>query len=411
MTLEFEKLTPEIERMAQGAYERSQKQSVTLKDALQRLREHATDWDNLDACIELAVQKTDEKFFRAARPVDHLEPLDATIDAPSPPAQATLVATDGSQILPDHHGAYLYALINIGVVAYYHGQGRTPTTITYPQLTYPNGAESAGLLDEEEFAESGAIVNIRRDLAEIQTLAGSSYAIAGEEPPPWLAILDQRLLYWPTGVSGNSEGKRVLEGWQNAMTELRRSGALLCGYITRPGKRSVLTMLETLDIRTDGFDPKTLERRAEPGEPTDAHLFRRLLEPGQRSKVFADVSQHNNDFRRRDPLNEVCFFYLNPGRHGNQIARVDIPMWVVQDSAATSLVHALVYDQCRIMGNYPYILTRADEEAVVRFRDRENLEVMIANAMQRFGLSQDETPKQSGKDVARAGRTRHELHG
>jgi hypothetical protein len=407
MTLEFEKLTPEIDRMAQGAYQRSQKQSVTLKDALQRLHDHATDWDNLDHCVELAVERTDEKFFRAARPVDRIEPLDAAVDPPAPPPAATIVATDGSQILPDHHGAYLYALINIGVVIYYHGQGRTPATITYPQLTYPNGVESAELLDEEEFADSGAIVNIRRDLQEIQTLAASAYVLAGEEPPPWLAILDQRLLYWPTGVSGNSEGKRVLEGWQNAMASLHESGALLCGYITRPGKRSVLTMLETLDIQADGYDPKILERRAEPGEPTDAHLFRRLLAPGQRSKVFADVSQHNNDFRRRDPANEVCFFYLNPGRHGNQIARVDIPMWVAQDSAATALVHALIYDQCRIMGNYPYVLTRADEEAVVRFRDRENLEVMIANAMQRYGISREETPKQGGKDVARAGRTRH----
>lgn len=406
MTLEFEKLTPEIERMAQGAYQRAQHRNILLDEAEHRLHHYATAWDIIERRIALAQGLTDEKFFRAARPVEHDEPLDAVIDAPPAPPQATITASDGSQILPDRHAAYLYSVINIGVITFFHGQGRAPAVTTFPQLDYPNGAE----LDEDAedaFVENGAIVNLRRDLAEIQSLARATWENR-HEPRPALALLDQRLLYWPIGGDSNAEGKRILDGWQAAMTELRTLGSLLAGYIARPGKSSVLTMLQAMDIDRPDFDAATLTAHHKQPGPLDADLFRRLLrEPGQRSKVFADISQQNNRFAERDPQNEVCFFFFNPGRSGRQIARVDIPLWVATDPTAVATVHALVYDQCLILGDYPYILARADEEAVIGSRDHQNLDLMIDNAMTRYGVSNEITAKQSGKNVARAGRTRH----
>jgi hypothetical protein len=84
-------------------------------------------------------------------------------------------------------------------------------------------------------------------------------------------------------------------------------------------------------------------------------------------------------------------------------------MWVAQDPAAVANVHALIYDQCCILGNYPYALTRADELAVVGRSDQENLNVMIENAMQRQGINRYMTAKQSTKHLARANKTRHEI--
>ena len=413
MALEFEKLAPEIERMAQGALRRAEQHSTRLAEAEKRLREHATAWDIVDTAIDLAIAEADMKYLRAARPVDHTKPLDAQIDAPTPPDAATLMATDGSQILPDRHAAYLYSLINIGVITYYHGQQRVPRALTYPELDYPNGLNPQNQLtgavpDVDSFAESGAVVNIRRDLREIQILALTALENS-HEPQPHLAILDQRLLYWPTGGTGNDEGTRVMEGWHGALTQLYGLDCLLAGYITRPGKRSVLTMLAALDINEPGFDIADLYTSYSDPGPVDADLFRRFLKPGQRSKVFKDVSENNDRFAHNDAHNEVCFFYLNPGRSGRQIARVDIPIWVAEDPQKVATVHALIYDQCRIMGDYPYILTRADEEAVVSFNDHENLNLMIANAMQAVDLTGQVTAKQSGKTVARAGRTRHEI--
>lgn len=408
--LEFEKLAPEIEQMAQGAYQRAQQHDALLEAALARLHAHATDWGGLAQSLQIALGQVDGKLFRSARPVDDNEPLDVVVDAPPPPPQATLMASDGSQILPDRHAAYLYSLINIGVITYYHGQGRSPAGLTYPTLDYPDGGGPAGEAPLEPFVDNGAIVYLRRDLAEIETLANTAWDNR-RETAPRLAVLDQRLLYWPTGGTSNPEGQRVLDGWQRAMVKARDSGALLAGYIVKPGKRSVLTMLETLRVLAEpDYDAKKLELFSSRPGPTDAHLFQRLLrQPGQRSKVFVDVSQQNNNFRDRDAGNEVCFFYFNPGRGSSQLARVDIPLSVAQDPAAVAAVHALLFDQCQIMGGYPYILTRADELAVVSYQDQEGLNLMIDTAMQRYDLRGDITAKQSGKNDARAGQTKHGL--
>ncbi|MEM9774723.1 MAG: DNA double-strand break repair nuclease NurA, partial [Chloroflexota bacterium] len=107
--------------------------------------------------------------------------------------------------------------------------------------------------------------------------------------------------------------------------------------------------------------------------------------------------------------NEICFFYLNSAQTGINIARVDLPMWVAQDDEAVNTVHALVLDQCKILGRYPYVLTRADEMAVVGKQDQAELEFRIARFMDRQGLGGRETAKQESKGWARGAKQIHEI--
>ncbi|HZD10543.1 MAG TPA: DNA double-strand break repair nuclease NurA [Candidatus Binatia bacterium] len=402
MTLELEKLSEPIQRMAEGAAKRREHENVLLDALMQKLWENRTAWERIEKAVDTAVNTLDMKWYRAARPLNHEEPLDAAIDAPTPPAVATLVACDGSQIVPNRHAAFLYSVINVGIIVYHHGQGQAPLQDTVPVLDYPGNGE-----EEEAFVDKAAIISLRRDLAEIETLVSSAEPYCTADAPV-LALLDQRLLYWPVGSSGDDEGQRVLYGWQKAMDRAVQSDCMLAGYIDRPGKRSILTFLRTLDINRAGFDSNVLLKPDYGPGFTDVLLLRRVLQkPGQRSAVFVDVSMHNDAFRSRNPDNEVCFFYLNAGRSGRQIARVDIPRWVADDPQNVAAVHALVYDQCQIMGNYPYVLARADEMAVIGYQDRENLDIMIENAMARHEVHSAITAKQSSKEVARAGRTRH----
>jgi hypothetical protein len=294
-------------------------------------------------------------------------------------------------------------LINIGVVVYFHGRGMSPEQFTEPVLDYPEKA-----LADEEFADRGAIVNLRRDRAEVDVLARTVWSFR-DEVRPLLALLDQRLLYWPVVGDSDNDGKRVLKTWQDSMTNIRALGGFLAGFIDRPGKRSLLTLLDTFDIHFPTFDKEILQGNDSWGGLTDASLFRRILGPGERSKVFIDISHHNNAFRENDPENEVCFFYLNPGQRGRQIARVDIPRSVGENEAAVAAVHSLIYDQCKILGDYPYVITRADEQAVVTFRDKEHLDTMIGNKMQQYDMMAGITAKQSTKNIARAGKSRFEV--
>jgi hypothetical protein len=159
------------------------------------------------------------------------------------------------------------------------------------------------------------------------------------------------------------------------------------------------------------FNWRTLGTRQASQGLTDRDIFGDLLAPGQRSKVFVNVSPPNETFAAQDPDNEVCFFFLNPGSSGQQIARVDIPRWVAENPASVSAVHALIIDQCRLLGDYPYVIARADEMAVVGRRDASELNFMIDVIMERHGIHAGITAKQGSKEIARGGRTRHEGFG
>jgi hypothetical protein len=134
-------------------------------------------------------------------------------------------------------------------------------------------------------------------------------------------------------------------------------------------------------------------------------LYGRILQPFQRTPVFLMLAPQNQHFAQYHPANEVCFFYLHSGRG---IARVDIPRWVAEDEEKVTAVHALLVDQCRILGDYPYIIARADELAVVGHQDHQNLDFLIEATMQKHGISSSLTAKQGSKGLARSGKTRFE---
>ncbi|MCL4262539.1 MAG: DNA double-strand break repair nuclease NurA [Anaerolineae bacterium] len=401
MTLEFERLTTELTQMAQVTAERLGQREAARDVSQALLDRYATDWTAVRQALAEANEKADPKFYRSARPLNQTEPLNAAINPPAPPARATIIAADGSQIRPDRHAAYLYYLINIGGVVYHHGSGQAPDQFSIPTLHYPQADGR-----EDKFDDTGGTVSIERDLAEIGMLAqkAEEYQTAVS---PILAILDQRLLYWPIGPAGVAENAAVTE-WGESMSQIHRAGALLAGYIDRPATGYVTTLLRSLQALDEpDFDWKSLGRREVSWGLTDVHLFSQLLGPGQRSKVFVTVSEPNHKFAAQDQANEVCFFYLNPGTHGRQIARVDIPLWVAQEEEMVTAVHALVVDQCQILGDYPYVLARADETAVVTYRDQEQLNFMIDLIMERYGISHTITAKQASKNIARGGKTRH----
>lgn len=406
MSLEFEQLSTVLDEMSQSELQRLQRQEDDLVQALQKFHLYATNWRAIAVCVALVEAK--KPTIRLARPLDEEGPLNAGIPLPPIPAQATLIATDGSQILPDRHAAFLYYLLNVGGIIYHHGSGHSPTEFSRPLLKF----HEADLFINSQLVD-GTVVGARRDLLEMQTLAEMA-ALYAAATPLRLAVMDQRLLYWPaSSIAGREERSQIIEGWLAAMTHIRGSGALLAGYVDRPRRSSVLTLLALLQPNlTDFFD--MVARQDDWGNLTDTHLFTWLLAPGERSRVFVDMSNDNDHYRQADPQNEVCFFYLNAAsadadHPAPQIARVDIPRWVADDETAVANVHALLYDQCQILGHYPYIITRADEKAVVGRQDQAELNHWIELKMQQLGITAAITAKQSSKEYARAGKTRHEL--
>ncbi len=405
MTLEFEKLTQELDKMAQIAAQRYEQRATRSQDALADIRTYRDRWDLIEQAVHMAREEGDE-HARLARPFDRHLPLDVNVPTPPSPPEATLVATDGSQIMPDRHAAHLYYLVNIGGIVYHHGRDHSPFIFSEPTITYPEDDAQV-----EAFEYSSGRVSIERDKAEIGRLSRQIWHASRQPdtPQPLVAMLDQRLLYWPTTGSSSMVDYEAVKAWSQSMTEIRECGGLLAGYIDRPGTSAVMTLLSAISAVAGerSLDWKTLGKSSANQGLTDADLFSHLLGPGERSKLFCNVSQISDQFAEDDPLNRVCFFYINPGLTPGYVARVDVPQWVAEDDSAVDAIHALIIDQCRILGSYPYVLARADEMAVVGHQDVAELNFMIDVNMQRYGVSSAITAKLDSKAVLRGSRTRH----
>ena len=89
------------------------------------------------------------------------------------------------------------------------------------------------------------------------------------------------------------------------------------------------------------------------------------------------------------------------------MARVEIPAWVAEDKENLDNLHAVLIEQCRVMGArpYPYLLHRAHETAVVNLPEKEQVTAMITQELRRRGLAVgDLSNKQSAKQAEGRGR-------
>jgi hypothetical protein len=130
---------------------------------------------------------------------------------------------------------------------------------------------------------------------------------------------------------------------------------------------------------------------------SDAQIFGQFLEPGERSAVFGVQSRNLDQYQTETAIH---FFYLNVGPH---IARVEFPAWVTEDAQMLNDLHAILIQQCRILGSrpYPYMLHRAHEIAVVKYEEKHQLNTMIATELRNRGLTPDlGTNKQYAKDIS-----------
>lgn len=338
--------------------------------------------------------------IRCALPLN--ERLDFHAPPPELPANATLIAADGSQIFPDRHNAVQYGLINVGAIVLRLNSGEVPVIKTDSQI----------LFDEQLYTPSGGPITdgmlaLQRDTAErtrLLDLAGEF----GTEGSPLVTFTDGPLELW-----GSKEGEEAgafedsLRKYLSVLSRLQSKGVTTAGYIDKPSSDPLARLLE---IAIAG--PEELQKLRE-FHPllgvSDRWLVgdgqASLLKPGERSAVFGFQSRSEKDYQGVLALH---FFYLNvsDNERNPQIARVDIPRWVADDSRSLGYLHAVLIQQCRLLGAkpYPYLLHRAHETARVSTNEKLEVDQMLALELRRNGGEVGETSnKQSAKD--RAGRT------
>jgi hypothetical protein len=394
MSLDFQQVRQQVTQLGEQAPLRAEHLRALMERAMTTLHDQARDNRILRDKVQAALAFN--PHLRCALPGD--EPLDAAFPLPPLPQDVPVLAADGSQINPDRHASVDYCLVNVGAIQMCYGSPESPVTTVRSRLIYE---------DSEMYTPAGRIterlVALRRDLRERQLLA----ELAAGQPKPLITLTDGPLELW-VGREDEADGqvyKKYFKDYLAALRKLHRLGASAAGYIDRPRGDLLVRLLEIALLPLDELEDAG--RRRPLLGVTDADLFRRALKSGERSAVFGIQSRNAGQYAAELALN---FFYLNVGRDEKHPypVRVEIPTWVVDSPEMLDQIHAILVDQCRILGTrtYPYLLHRSHEVAVVTRDEKQQVEQMITRELQRRRILPVGLPseKQAVKDLP--GRTR-----
>ena len=391
MSLDFLQVSQQVKTLGEKAIQHQHDLKTKLVETHELLVGWAKEIEPLQHKVQEVVHNYDQTL-RCALPVQ--EALNAHHPLPPLPEQVTLIAADGSQIFADRHAEVEYSLVNTGAIWMRYGSSDAPITSIQSQLIYAEQLE--GMSDDR--------LSLQRDLSERSRLL----ELASQTPSPVITLTDGPLELWTTTLEEGrvaGEFKKSLDIYLGVLHQLREINATTAGYVDKPGADLVVRLLE---VAKAGNGDLAEVRKYHPFKGvTDIELYRDLLPPGERSAIFGIQSRSSKPYQGQLGLH---FFYLNVGRDEHPyLARVEIPAWVVDDSAMVDNLHAVLVSQCRMIGAraYPYLLHRANETALVSLDDKEQVTQMIVNELRKRGL---EVPgysaKQYNKDVS-GNRTRY----
>jgi len=393
MTLELNQVAPQVRAMGRSLAEQKPAWDETLQTAQSLLRQYSTQFTALDDRLQHAerVQQSQRFGWVGAAPTG--EALAERYALPSCPEQVTVIASDGSQILPDQHAITLYYLINTGSIVYQHGSNRKPETYNpKPLLCF----ELEDLVDEQGRLISPSEVNVKRDIAEVEVLIDRVNVINHNTTSSIVTLLDGQLTLRVIDLPFDQQ-QTYQDQYIAKLNTLSESNVLLGGYIDRPRSTFVLALMHLASLEMNSITEENL-RLSPFRHLTDRDLFN-FLGPGERSAIFSLKAKGLDKYNQAG--HTIHFFYLNVSKNETMphLARVEVPAWVATNSLTLDILHATIVRQARITGSYPYVLARAHELAIISTEEREAVEMMLAIEMRRQGLSPSLSPKQFNKTL------------
>lgn len=389
-----------IARQMQGLSEHLAAETVASRQRLeiaQKLMVEAT--ARQEELVKIQERWRDRFIFSVPTPV---EPLNSCIDISIPPKVHTVIATDGSQISPSHHEiAYCY-LINIGRVVFHYGQGRYPLLDSLPEVFYrPEDLYVSRQwgIRVEEWMGYRRTVSEAIALAELVTSWVQSQR-EGNFQVPTLAMVDGSLIYWfLEGLPGDACDRilpPILETWE----QIRLAEVPLLGYISASRSTESLNLLRlqacphpTPNCVVNCGDS---EERKTPCQVfdnlRDTPFWLSTLKPGQRTPLWKSTMRILNLYGESQTI-YFCYVHV-----GSEIARIEFPAWVAENSTLLDQALSLMLGQIQKGYGYPISLSEAHNHAVVRGDDRARFfafleQQMIKAGLKNVGISYKETRK------------------
>lgn len=393
MPIDYQQIFTRIKEIGAGARERRKTLEERRVKARDLLNTYASELDLLRSKVDSA--KAADANIRCAYPLN--ESLASSYPPLDSVKEAALIAADGSQINPDRHAAVQFGLINVGAISMKLNSGEAPEVSTDTELMYGDDLLPNGIPMSE------GMVALKRDLSERIKLDDLSKNIKGQV----VTFTDGPIELWGAKGEDAQAYSDFIQKYLTILSRLQTRGVITAGYVDKPSADLVVRLLEIATAMPDDLQ-KMREFHPLRGV-SDRWLFgekeKPLLPPGHRSAVFGIQSSSEKYYKGGLSLH---FFYLNVGTEGHPWpVRVEVPKWVVDDKDKLDLLHAVLVEQCKMMGSrpYPYLLHRAHETAVVKQEEKYQIEQMLQQELRRNNEEIDEgSNKQSAKDLK--GRTR-----
>jgi|SRR5579862_4847301 hypothetical protein len=295
-----------------------------------------------------------------------------------------VLSVDGSQIYPDRHNVLSCCLINTGsVVLPYNGEQKRVQLFSEP--TVFAGVDENG----SQFTTDG--VNCKRQELELRAGLDLSKKIKQEHGDiSSLLLFDGSLIFWHLSSKEIDVRDYFLNAYLALLDELCHEKTVVCWYISMPKSKELMSLVR---LYLCNFDVAYKELYESVDSVIDSGIMNAFLEPHTRSIVFSNHSAisayYPNHLR-------PFFFYVHTG---NEIGRVEIPAWIVQDENMVDFVAQIVIDQCVKGGGYPVALAEAHEQAVVKGPDRE----FFYHFLQKMGMERNHTQSISRKSLKKRG--------
>ncbi len=393
MTLDLTKISLELDALAGETLERKS------TDALRELAMAYHAVESYDLAARLRTAKTS---WLLAHPAAAFQ---FTSVAPEPPTDYTLVASDGSFILPDRHSPARFFVINIGKVVLRYGSDPFAEIEAEPNLFF--GEDGLYVPDNvRRIPVNGAVLGFKRAAEELESVA----RVAVTQESPTVALQDGTLILWGLESQAEPVVNWVLAQYLHALDTLKNRGIPVASYISYPASNDVVNSVRVsvcdypdrgIPVNCDHCRGRISTENHRPAcdilpDVNDRFMFEQVarLRPGERTQVFASSSKILDLY---GPDHAVHFMYINSG---SEIGRVEMPRWVAQDEAKLNLVHSTIYEQCTLGRGYPSALQEAHEIAAIRPDERNAVETLVEEALARRGL----VYRRSGKAESKRGR-------
>ncbi|PMB34272.1 nuclease [Fischerella thermalis CCMEE 5208] len=404
--LDLTKLT----RQMQGLSQHLTQEAAASRQRLELAQQHFLNaCDRQEEFIQKQEKWRDRILFASATPV---EPLNTCIEIPVPPKVHTVIATDGSQIAPNHHEiAYCY-LLNIGRVVLHYGQNKHPLLDSLPEIFYrPEDlyiSRQWGIKTEEwmsycrTVSEATVLAELACSVVSKNTETSPPHTSRRDEsrlyitshtphtPPtpkiPTLAMVDGSLIYWFLEQLPFDARDRILPPILQAWRQMRDAQIPLMGYLSASRNIEAMNFLRLLACPHPvpdcmSFCPNQLEKvPCKVFEPLrDTTLWTTQLQPGQRGPLWRSNARILDLYEDL----QIYFCYVHVGA---EIARIEIPAWVAENTSLFEESLGLMLAQVQKGYGYPVAIAEAHNQAVVRGGDKARFFALLERQMIKAGL-------------------------